>query len=76
MSLWSIITGNSSLPVQAGNSLWDHLNSQSRGVLNVTTGLNPDSGEIKKATGSGAVSGITGKGSVNKISGSGTIKRL
>jgi|SaaInlV_100m_DNA_6_1039743.scaffolds.fasta_scaffold90478_1 hypothetical protein len=28
MTLWQIITGNSSLPVQAGTTFWDHLNNQ------------------------------------------------
>ena len=27
-TLWSIVTGNSTLPVQAGNTFWDHLNNQ------------------------------------------------
>ena len=27
-TLWDVVTGNSSLPVQAGNTFWDHLNSQ------------------------------------------------
>lgn len=31
LNLWEIITNNSSLPVQAGNSLWDHLNNQQGG---------------------------------------------
>lgn len=31
MSLWETITGNSSLSVQPGNNLWDHLNSQQGG---------------------------------------------
>lgn len=30
-NLWEIITGNSSLPVQLGNTLWDHLNNQQGG---------------------------------------------
>lgn len=38
MNLWSIITGNSSLPVQAGNNLWDHLNNQIGGAGNVYVG--------------------------------------
>lgn len=31
MNLWQIITGNSTLPVQAGTNLWDHLNNQEGG---------------------------------------------
>lgn len=30
-TLWDIVTGNSSLPVQSGNTFWDHLNSQQGG---------------------------------------------
>lgn len=30
-TVWQTITGNSSLPVQAGNTLFDHLNSQQGG---------------------------------------------
>lgn len=30
-TLWAIITGNSTLPVQAGNNFWDHLNNQAGG---------------------------------------------
>lgn len=30
-NLWTIITDNSTLPVQAGNNLWDHLNNQAGG---------------------------------------------
>jgi len=26
-NVWELITGNSTLPVQAGNTLWDHLNN-------------------------------------------------
>ena len=31
MTLWQIITGNSSLPVQAGTTFWDHLTNQQGG---------------------------------------------
>lgn len=30
-NLWEIVTGNSTLPVQPGNTLWDHLNNQKAG---------------------------------------------
>ena len=30
-TLWAIVTGNSTLPVQAGNNFWDHLNNQAGG---------------------------------------------
>lgn len=30
-TLWDIVTGNSTLPVQAGNNFWDHLNNQAGG---------------------------------------------
>ena len=30
-TLWEIVTGNSTLPVQAGNTFWDHLNNQAGG---------------------------------------------
>ena len=30
-TLWGIVTGNSILPVQAGNNFWDHLNNQAGG---------------------------------------------
>ena len=30
-SLWEVVTGNSTLPVQAGTTFWDHLQSQSAG---------------------------------------------
>jgi len=30
-TLWETITENSSLPVQAGNTFWDHLNNQEGG---------------------------------------------
>lgn len=30
-TLWDIVTGNSTLPVQAGNNFWDHINNQSGG---------------------------------------------
>jgi len=33
MTLWQIITGNSSLPVQAGTTFWDHLNNQLGGAV-------------------------------------------
>lgn len=32
MNLWQIITSNSTLPVQAGNTLWNHLNNQAGGA--------------------------------------------
>jgi RNAse (barnase) inhibitor barstar len=32
MTLWQIITGNSTLPIQAGNTFWDHLNNQNTGT--------------------------------------------
>jgi len=32
MSLWTLITGNSTLPVQPGNSLYMHLNNQQGGT--------------------------------------------
>jgi hypothetical protein len=31
MTLWQIITGNSTLPIQAGNTFWDHLNNPKEG---------------------------------------------
>ena len=31
-TLWDIVTDNSSLPVQAGNTFWDHINNQQGGV--------------------------------------------
>ena len=31
MNLWDIIVSNSTLVVQAGNNLWDHLNNQRKG---------------------------------------------
>ena len=31
-TLWQIITGNSTLPVQNGVNLWDHLNNQAGGA--------------------------------------------
>lgn len=30
-TLWEIVTGNSTLPVQAGVTFWDHLNNQQGG---------------------------------------------
>jgi len=30
-TLWDVVTGNSSLPVQPGNTFWDHLNNQAGG---------------------------------------------
>lgn len=30
-TLWDIVSGNSSLPVQAGNTFWDHINNQTGG---------------------------------------------
>jgi len=30
-TLWDIITSNSTLPVQAGNTFWDHMNNQNTG---------------------------------------------
>lgn len=30
-TLWEIVTGNSTLPVQAGTNFWDHLNNQAGG---------------------------------------------
>jgi hypothetical protein len=30
-NLWDVVTGNSNLPVQAGNSFWDHLQNQKSG---------------------------------------------
>jgi len=38
MTLWSTITGNSTLPVQAGNTFWDHLNNQKTGTGNGISG--------------------------------------
>ncbi len=35
-TLWEIVTGNSTLPVQAGNTFWDHLNNQEGGGGSVT----------------------------------------
>lgn len=32
MSLWTLITENSTLPVAPGNTFWDHLNSQQVGT--------------------------------------------
>lgn len=31
MTLWQTVTGNSTLPVQAGVNFWDHLNNQDGG---------------------------------------------
>lgn len=30
-TLWETVTGNSTLPVQAGNTFWDHINNQAGG---------------------------------------------
>lgn len=30
-TLWETVTGNSTLPVQAGNTFWDHLQNQAGG---------------------------------------------
>lgn len=30
-TLWETVTGNSTLPVQAGNNFWDHLHAQAGG---------------------------------------------
>lgn len=30
-TLWDVVTGNSTLPVQAGNTFWDHINNQKTG---------------------------------------------
>lgn len=30
-SLWEVVTGNSTLPVQAGTTFWDHLQNQAVG---------------------------------------------
>ncbi len=35
-NLWNIITDNSTLPIQAGNNLWDHLNNQAGGGGDIT----------------------------------------
>jgi len=32
MNVWEIVTGNSTLPIQAGNTFWDHLNNQNTGT--------------------------------------------
>jgi hypothetical protein len=32
MTLWELVTGNSSLPVQAGVTFWDHLTHQTGGT--------------------------------------------
>ncbi len=37
MNLWEVITGNSTLPVQSGTTLWDHLNNQAGGVGGLIT---------------------------------------
>lgn len=28
MTFWELITNNSALPIQAGNTFWDHINNQ------------------------------------------------
>lgn len=33
MSLWNLITDASTLPVQTGNTLWDHLNNLNAGGI-------------------------------------------
>lgn len=30
-TLWDVVTNNSSLPVNSGNTFWDHLNNQAGG---------------------------------------------
>ena len=40
MTLWELVTSNSTLPVEPGNSLWDHLNNQRAGTNSDTPGTN------------------------------------
>ena len=37
-TLWQIITGNSTLPIQAGNTFWDHINNQDGNGGNIIIG--------------------------------------
>jgi len=34
-TLWETVTGNSTLPVQAGNTFFDHLNNQQSGSITI-----------------------------------------
>jgi hypothetical protein len=37
-TLWDFITSNSTLPVQPGNTFWDHLQNQKQSVFTSTVG--------------------------------------
>ncbi|PHS70526.1 MAG: hypothetical protein COB22_07830 [Cycloclasticus sp.] len=38
MNFWEMVTGNSTLTIQAGTNFWDHINNQKTGKLIITEG--------------------------------------